>query len=147
MKRAAVLASAALMLLLAAWIMVGDPAVAWHNNRLKQKILSLKQGEVVTLDALVPFPWETVYTFPPYTSRKEIEERIGFQSGSVQETVSEGMVQLLFVKGTTVTASICGYADALGYRVTLDESVSYGEGIPFETAIRSGIVELTQRQQ
>ena len=65
----------------------------------------------------------------------------------MQETVSEGMVQLLFVKENSVTASICGYADALGYRITLEDSVSYGENIPFETNVRAGIVELTQRPQ
>ena len=147
MKKAAAFLGAALILLSAVWLLVGNPAVAWHNYRLKREILLLKTGDVVTLETLVPFPWERVYTFAPYTGKHQIEEQIGFRSGSVQETVSEGMVQLLFVKENSVTASICGYADALGYRITLEDSVSYGENIPFETNVRAGIVELTQRPQ
>lgn len=46
-----------------------------------------------------------------------MEKAIGLSSPSIQETVSEGMVQLLFVKEGRVVASVCGYAERLGYQI------------------------------
>ena len=77
MKTAAAFLGAALILLSAVWLLVGDPVVAWHNDRLKRRILLLKTGDVVTLETLVPFPWERVCTFAPYTGKHQIEEQIG----------------------------------------------------------------------
>ena len=49
-----------------------------------------------------------------------MEKATGFSSPSIQETVSEGMVQLLFVKEGRVVASVCGYAERLGYQIRFD---------------------------
>ena len=145
MKKAIALTAAALVLL--GWLLVGEPAAALRRYRLKQAVRQLETGELVTLDALVPFAWERVYTFPPYTSKEQMEETLGFESRSIRETVSEGMVQLLFVKENTVTACICGYADALGYRITLEDMAANGQGGLFRAERRGNIVELTQQLQ
>lgn len=145
MKKMITITIVALVLL--GWLLVGNPAAALRRYRLKQAVSQLETGELVTLDALVPFDWEKVYTFPPYTSKAQMEETIGFKSDSIQETVSEGMVQLLFVNKNTVTACICGYADALGYSITLEDAVDNGEGILFRVEHRGNIVELTQQLQ
>lgn len=143
MKKSAAFAAAVLVLL--GWLLVGNPAEACRRYRLKQAVRQLETGELVTLETLVPFAWEKVYTFPPYTSKAQMEETLGFKSRFLQETVNEGMVQLLFVKGNAVTADICGYADTLGYRITLEDVVINGEGTLFRAERRGDIVELTQQ--
>lgn len=131
-------------ILFLAYLLIGNPIVAYHNHALKKSVTSLNADETVTLDAVVPFSWDKVYTFEPYTSKEKMAEIIGFESGSLRETASEGMVQLLFVKGQRVTASVCGYPDALGYQIAFDSPLSYGEGIQFTVDTEEGIVVLRQ---
>lgn len=106
-------------------LIFGSPSVLWNNRRFKQKILSAAE-ETVVLHQLTPFEWDAVYTFNPYTSREEIARCIGFGSRSIQETVSEGMTQLLFVHEKKVVCSICGYPSGIGYTVS---------GMPYAQAI------------
>lgn len=128
------------------YLYIGNPMVAYHNHTLKESITSLKGNEIVTLDAVVPFAWDKVYTLAPYTTKEEMAEIIGFQSGSLHKTVNEGMVQLLFVKGQRVTASVCGYASALGYRISFDSPLSYGEETLFTADTRENIVHLMKQE-
>ena len=95
----------------------GNPYVLWNNHHFKQKVLSAAE-ETVVLHQLTPFEWDVVYTFSPYTSREEIARCIGFRSLSIQETVSEGMTQLLFVHEKKVVGSICGYPSRIGYTIS-----------------------------
>lgn len=60
-----------------------------------------------------------------------MEKATGFSSPSIQETVSEGMVQLLFVKEGRVVASVCGYAERLGYQIALTGKIVAGENRVF----------------
>ncbi len=113
---------------------MGNPVVAIHNRELREAVTSVSGTEAVSLNDVVPFDWDTLYTFSPYTSEAEIEKAIGFKSGSIHETVSEGMVQLLFVKGKAITASVCGYPENLGYNIIFPcfpESVSRTENAIF----------------
>lgn len=134
--------------LLAAGILAKERLQAvWNGRLLRESLLSLEDGDVVTLEQAVPFPWDTVYTFDPYTSRARIEESIGFSSGLIRETVSEGQVQLLFVKGNRVTASVCGYAEALGYQVDFFDQVAYGQRLPFAVRREGALVVLAQKEE
>lgn len=100
-----------------------------QNNRafgqaVKKLAYQKKNGDVVFLSELTPFEWDRVYSFPPYTSKDEIEWILGFSSGEVSETVNEGMLQLIFVShgaedAPLVTACITGYPENLGYDVEL----------------------------
>lgn len=103
------------------YALAGDPPVAWNNLRFGRAIRSLAPGRQTTLEQAVPFSWEAVYRFPPYTDRKEMEKAIGFSSPSIQETVSEGMVQLLFVKEGRVVASVCGLRSGWGIKLRFRE--------------------------
>lgn len=70
-------------------------------------------------DSQLSVGWESVvYTFEPYMSKEKIEHVIGFKSNLIQETVSEGMVQLLFIKGSFAVASVCGYGGNLDIALT-----------------------------
>ena len=131
-------------LLITGYIIFGNPIITYHNYQLKQSIRTISKSEV-TLNEIVPFAWETIYTFSPYTSRSEIEEIIGFKSSAVQEAVNEGMVQLLFVKGSSVVASVCGYAENLGYRVDFVDKVNFEDHMLFDASIQDGIIYLTEQ--
>ena len=91
--------------------------VSQNNRRLRQALTSL-DAKAVTLNDVVPFGWDTVYAFDAYLSKEEMTEIIGFKSGALRETVSKGMVSLAFVRGSSVVASVCGYADNLGYAIS-----------------------------
>lgn len=133
--------AAAVLLIL--YFMIGSPVVAWHNKKLRDAIRSVAaEKKHVTLNEIVPFSWDKVYTFPPYTTEKEMEKRIGFHSRLIEEAGNEGMEQLIFVKGNHVTASICGYAENLGYGVTFQDCITFREKAVFAVERSPGIIRL-----
>lgn len=135
------------LLLALGYSLIGNPAIAYRNYKLKNAILSVDSGQTISLNDITPYEWDTVYTFDPYTSRQEIEEIIGFKSRYIKETVSEGMVQLLFVKGDSVAASVCGYADNLGYRVEFNGAIDYADEAEFSVSKNEGIVALIKTEK
>lgn len=147
-KKVLSFAGALLLACLLLCVLIGNPMTAAHGRALKQAILDLPEDtETVSLNETVPFAWDTVYTFAPYTDRETIEAAIGFSSPAIRETVNEGMVQLIFVKGHTVTASVCGYADALGYEMILPgESVSREDNASCAVSRAGGVVTLRVEQ-
>ena len=124
--------------------MFGSPLVKYNNYHLKQNMQTISESEV-TLNSVVPFEWDTVYTFPPYTSKAKIEKIIGFESDEIKETVNEGMVNLLFVKGNTVTGSICDYPKNLGYSIEFKDKVKFKDNVVFEVHIQDGMASLTKK--
>lgn len=146
-KKIIAIIAAAFIVYIFVYFVIGNPIVALHNNQLKQAITSIEDKKIITLNEVVPFDWDVVYTFEPYTSKEEIEKKIGFKSVSIRETVNEGMVQLLFVRGKTVAASVCGYMDDLGYAVYFNDSVVFDDNIEFSVEKNSDIVMLTRQQK
>ena len=124
--------------------MFGSPLVKYNNYHLKQNMQTISESEV-TLNSVVTFEWDTVYTFPPYTSKAKIEKTIGFESNEIKETVNEGMVNLLFVKGNTVTGSICDYPKNLGYSIEFKDKVKFKDNVVFEVHIQDGMASLTKK--
>lgn len=143
-KKIWIMAASILAVLMIGYCIMGNPSIAYHNHCLKQSIRAISKTEA-TLNEIVPFEWDTVYTFPPYTSRAEIEKTIGFKSSSIKETVSEGMVQLLFVKDRKLSGSVCGYAENLGYRIEFRDKVEYKENAVFVVSREEDIVLLKKR--
>lgn len=143
-KKVWMISAMAIAILAISCYMIGNPLIAYHNYRLKQSIHTISKP-TVTLNEIVPFEWDIVYTFAPYTSRSEIEEIIGFKSNAIQETVSEGMVQLLFVKDNAVCGSICGYSENLGYSVHFSDKVELTDNKQFDVDIQDDIVYLTEK--
>lgn len=103
------------------YLLFGSPIVTWNDNRLEDAVRNLS-AETITLEDLVPFEWDIVYTFAPYTSREDIADAIGFDSPEIKETVSEFMTQLLFVKDNKIVSSICKYPDNAGFYIDLREA-------------------------
>lgn len=143
-KKTWMMIAGVIVLLVIGYFIIGNPIIAYNNYRLKHRIHQVSKTEV-TLNEIVPFEWDAVYTFAPYTTRSEIEEIIGFKSNAIQETVSEGMVQLLFVKGSSVSGSVCGYAENLGYRIDFSDEVKFEDHTPFDVRTQGDVVYLTER--
>ena len=138
------LALAVLTLCAVGYAAAGNPVVALHNGRLKKAISEAGDRETVMLNELIPFDWDCVYTFSPYTGREEIARIIGFDSVSIKENnVDEGMVHLLFVKDKKVTASILGHGEVLGYRIEFPSVVTFAENALFHVSRANGVVTLT----
>lgn len=139
----------------------GNPLVAWHNHQLKAALQDLPEG-TVTLEEAVPFAWDMVYSFDPYTSRAEMERVMHLKSASVREGVSEEQRSIVFTKGNKVVCSVCnptGY-DIWGlpvYTVYGDSSdqsrrrqcsfLQYGTNASFAVSHENGTVRLRYRGQ
>ena len=131
------------------WSVIGSPVVLWHNHQLKTALTGLTDTSI-TLEQAVPFSWDEVYTFAPYTSVEEIQEVIGTTSFNLKEAESEGVLQLVFLDGGAVTAAVCATPAALGYDVDLASAVdstpcklTHGENISFAVERDGGVVRLT----
>lgn len=129
--------------------MGSNSEIGRNNEKLKQAVLSTNSS-TVTLNEIVPFEWDVVYTFSPYTSKEDIEAIVGIKSNAIQQTVNEGMVQLIFVKDQKIISSVCGYSDSLGYSISFLEdtvenyrSIYFTEKAEFSVTRNNDIVELT----
>lgn len=105
-------------LILFIYAIFGNPVEAVNKHKFKENILNINSS-VVTLNELTPFEWEALYTFEPYASKVEMENKMGIYGTNIQETVSEGMVQLIFVKDGKVISEICGLKENLGYSIDI----------------------------
>lgn len=89
----------------------------------KVKKIEAKQ---VNIQELTEFEWDSLYIFSPYTSKKEIEEVIGFESENIVDNmVDESTTYLLFVKDNTVVANVYGSTNSLGYTFDFGEYEKY----------------------
>ena len=131
------------------WSIFGSPVVLWHNHQLKSALTGLTD-ETITLEQAVPFSWDEVYSFAPYTTVEKIQEVIGTESYNIKESTSEGMLNLVFLDEGAVTAAVCGYPSDLGYAIDIagvtDSTpgrLSYGEDVSFTVERTDGVVRLT----
>lgn len=125
-----------------AYIIAGNPVVAVNNQRLQREVKAV-DSNFALLNEIVPFKWDTLYTFEPYASEEEIEEIIGFKSSSIKETVSEGMVQLLFVRDKKVVSSVIGYGSALGYSIDFQGKIMFSDNAVFSVERDAEMIRFT----
>ena len=148
-QRFYIAAAAVLALVALAWSLLGSPVVLWHNHQLKSALTGLTDT-TITLEQAVPFSWDEVYTFAPYTPVEEIQQVIGAQSYNLREAQSEGMLQLVFLDEGAVTAAICGFPAELGYEIVFPDAagtdsgyITHGEDISFTVERTESVVRLT----
>lgn len=142
---AIILSSIALMAI-AGYLVIGNPVVYVNNQKLENSIKSI-DSETIELKEVVPFDWDVVYTFEPYSSKVSIEEIVGFKSVDIKENnINEGMVHLLFVKDKKVVASILGYSTKLGYHLDFPSKVTFSENPQFNVTIADDITTLTYKK-
>jgi hypothetical protein len=68
-------------------------------------------AEIDDLAKFTPFKWDTLYSFAPYTSEEEIYKTIGYKWDNIDETVSEGMNQIVFISNGKVVCYLYGYPE------------------------------------
>ncbi|WDV44068.1 hypothetical protein PV797_11065 [Clostridiaceae bacterium M8S5] len=116
-----------------------------NEKELIKRIKGLENEKEVMLNNITPFEWELVYSFDPYTSKKEVKETIGFEA-NVSETVNEGMPHLVFVKDKEVVCEIIGYPSNLGINIKTNSSVIHAkDNIKFKVEKLNNIVCLTEK--
>ena len=107
-----------LVLPAAFYLLLGSPVRLYYNHQLKQALREPPPAaETVTLNTLIPFAWDTVYTFGPYTSRAEMEAAIGIRDPHLPESIDESQRPLVVVENGRVRACVCGYPSAMGFSV------------------------------
>ena len=90
-----------------------------NNRYLTDKLLNSVPNTSGVAEELFNFDYDELYVFRPYQSKDEMEKQIGFKSHVLQETVSEGMMNILFVKGDAPVAYLYGYGSNNGYYIEL----------------------------
>lgn len=143
MRRAGKAAAAAAVIVGLCVAVFGNPAELYRRRELRQAMAGIEDG-TVTLNEVVPFAWDSAYRFDPYATREEMEEIMGVSARGLEESVSEGTVQLAFVKGDRVVCGVCEPISRAGYDVFFGGKVTFAEEAVFE-AERSpeGILRLT----
>lgn len=99
-------------------------AIATVTNYLKKDVWDINADKLVRsfnaisgdadiedLNRFIPFDWDELYSFAPYTSRKEIYEVVGYRWDSISESVNEGMNQIVFLKDDKVICYLYGYPE------------------------------------
>lgn len=147
MKKRKCAGAAVLLLLLSimGYAFFGSPA-EWHRRRaLRLAMAAVEEGET-TLNEIVPFAWDSVYTFEPYTTREQMEEIMGIPARRLAESPSEGMVQLAFVKDGRIACGVCEYISRAGYAVCFEGKVAFGDKAAFRAERDAdGILSLTAK--
>ncbi|MEG0906689.1 MAG: hypothetical protein RSF87_10735 [Cellulosilyticaceae bacterium] len=88
------------------------------NTRYLEDKLTHNQGEGQVKD-LIGFNYDKVYIFEPYQPKESMESLIGFECSILKETVSEGMMNILFLESNVPVAYLYGYASNNGYYIEL----------------------------
>jgi hypothetical protein len=67
--------------------------------------------DIEDLNGFIPFEWDELYSFTPYTPKSEIYEVIGYRWDNISESVNEGMNQIVFVNDGKVVCYLYGYPE------------------------------------
>ena len=129
-------------------LLIGNTEVKTNNKKLKKEIFSIDK-ESVSINEVIPFEWDAVYSFPPYTSKETIEEILGFESNLIIESFNEAIFGLIFVKDEEIVANPSGFPSELGYRILFpyqyqkyDGALLYEDEAIFNVEKNDGIVIL-----
>lgn len=101
------------------YVIFGSPFIDWRDHQLKKALQTIDVESTATLEELVPFAWDAVYEFEPYTSRERIEKTIGFHSFEITESNSENVYYLYFVNDNKIVCNARNSASELGCYVDL----------------------------
>lgn len=127
-------------------LLSGHLPVLINNAKLK-KAMRAVATQTVQLNEVVPFAWDSVYTFGPYQSKADMEALIGFKTAAIKENnISEGMVHLLFVYKNKAVASILGYDSDLGYRIDFSSKIAFDENARFSVTKTGAVVALSRTE-
>lgn len=122
-------------------LIVINPEILYNNSKFNKAMSSNKENEIV-LNEIVPFKWDKLYTFAPYTNKEDIENTIGFKSSYIRESVNDDMMQIVFVRGNKVVCSICDSISELGYTLQFDKTIKYDDNVKMTVENEDGVKSL-----
>ncbi|MGE4213900.1 MAG: M56 family metallopeptidase [Anaerotignaceae bacterium] len=106
-----------------AFFVLANPHEAKVNGRELGSILSQYDDNIVELNGMITFDYDYVIQFPPYAPKKSMEEMLGFNCSFLNEGVSEGMMNVLFVKNDKAVCYIYGYGENNNFYLSLPDGV------------------------
>ncbi len=106
-----------------------NPVLNKNKTDLEKSISeTCSEYKTVQLNDLTPINWEKVYFFEPYASKSYIVEKVGFSWTGLKETVSEGMMQIVFIDKGDVVCYIYGYPEK--YYINCEAEVLFSKDNP-----------------
>lgn len=117
-------------------MLVGKYPLMKTNIDLYYAIQALEEGDEVVFNDVVPFDWDSVYTFAPYTEPEIMAETMGVTVKNLQQTLNEGMVQYYFIHQEKLVCAIYGYPNANGFVLEWEGSpLRYSDDARFSVAV------------
>lgn len=84
-----------------------NPIYLVRNKMLINNIEKVSNKKVITLEELIPFDFDSVYLFEPYSYKKDIEKEIGFKSRFIKDNYTDNLgTELIVVKNKKVISSV-----------------------------------------
>lgn len=107
-----------------------NPVYQNNNKLLLNNIESLLDKEEVTLEELIPFDFDSIYLFEPYSYKKDMESQMGIRSRFIKDNYTDNLgTELIVVKNKKVISSVfiklekCGFIiEGLVYSNKLDKN-------------------------
>ena len=113
-------------IVLSLFVILSLVVFSWWNSSFNKTTRQLEKNLTSSIlnqtgmgEDLFNFDYDFLYVFEPYQSQAEMEEQIGFKTRVLQETVSEGMLNLLFVKNQKPVAYLYGYPSNAKYNIEI----------------------------
>jgi hypothetical protein len=97
------------------WNSVLNKSTRYLDNKLSYSIPQISG----TAEDLFDIDYDTLYVFEPYQTKDEMEAQIGFKCRVLNQVVSEGILNILFVKDNSPVAYLYGYPSTIGYFIGL----------------------------
>lgn len=89
-----------------------------QNTRQIEERLS-QNTEDGNIRNLISFSYDKMYVFEPYQTLDNMEKQIGLKYSKLKEGLSEGTINILFVKDNKPIAYLFGYAANVGFYINL----------------------------
>ena len=96
-----------------------NASVNVNTRNLENKLTYSPIQEQGRVKDLIDFSYDTVHVFEPYQPKESMELQIGFKFKGLKETVSEGMMNILFLNNNSPIAYLYGYPSNTGYCIEL----------------------------
>lgn len=123
-----------------------------NENALKKAMVKLEQdnpelakgkSKEISFNEIIPFSWDKVYTFLPYTTTEYMEEITGIKSKKYSTMMYDEGMQLAFVKDHKVVAFISGKISKLNYEIQFSDCISHEDDAIFLASKENDVVKLT----
>lgn len=105
--------------LLAGFFVLANPHGANTNGKKLAGILREYEGTDLNLNSIINFDYDYLVQFEPYADKNSMEEFIGFKCAILEESLSEGMMNILFVKDNKPVCYIYGYPSNNGFYLSV----------------------------